>query len=209
MDYFLQSTAPKPPGIEDPIRRTAWDETDRYWREVIAPALTERLAEFMKDSKDLIRSVDLSLRTAESRMQIASDKFETTADSLTQYMVMTEATIGSLKASDTKQDQSISDLWSRINSIHEKVQVLENSLSIVQHTQMGLRNDIYGDATTNTPGIHGILREMRQEIVGKLSGIESQQAISTVALQQHERDIAIIKGRKGFLRRIRLFIAGE
>lgn len=209
MDYFLQSTAPKPPGMEDPIRRTAWDETDRYWREVIAPALTERLAEFMKDSKDLTRSIDLSLRTAESRMQIASDKFEATADSLTQYMVMTEATIGSLKASDTKQDQSISDLWTKVNGLHDRIQGLENSLTIVQHTQMGFRNDIYGDATTNTPGIHGILREMRQEIVSKLSGIESQQAISTVALQQHERDLTIIKGRKGFLRRIRLFIAGE
>lgn len=209
MDYFLQSSAPKPPGVEDPVRRTAWDETDRYWREVIAPTLTDRLAEFMKDTKDLIRSVDLSLRAAETRMQSYSDKFEATADSLTQYMVVTEATIGSLKASDSKQDQSISDLWTKVNGLQERIQGLENSLTIVQHTQMGLRNDIYGDATTNTPGIHGILREMRQEIVGKLSGIESQQSISTVALQQHERELAIIRGRKGVMRRIRLFIAGE
>lgn len=199
----------KAPPPDSPIERAAWEAVKAFWEQAAAPAIEAMMRNVMEDSRLKVDSMDKALRSAEVRAQTAFDEFQKTATDLRAYITTNEQRAGRLEASDEKQDGSIKDLWSKLNETAAEVQQLKRDVSVIQLVLDGVRSDIYGDVATNTPGINGTLREMKQDIMTKLTGIESQQTISTVALKQHERDLAIIKSRKGILRRFRLFIAGE
>lgn len=178
-----------------------WETSESFWKQVAVPALSS----FRSETLDLIKGVDVSLRAAEQRMQTLADRFESKAD----YLATKESEIGQLRASDEKQDKSIQDLWSKLNSLSDRVHSLESELHIVQRVQVELRSDIHGDTTINSPGLHGALNDMKRDILEKLTTIEAQAAITNMTQQQHERDIAALKRRRGVFQRIVVWFVGE